>query len=191
MNKKLFRTILFVTLVAIPLISCADNSEKRAVLDYLNKEYPQIAPFEIISISEPEMLATPFMELNSCLLIYLQTKLDILNDIKRIYQLPEMEKKQEKAAAVKKYEEELAKLKEVYMDIMIECDHPDLPSLEKNRKGVKVTYSAGGHQGEGYFFFNNDGKTIGHTSMSNRTQFKELTEAKYGAESTLIDLKYL
>ena len=58
--------------------------------------------------------------------------------------------------------------------VMYSMDHPDMPSLPKNRTGVKATFSLDGRQNTAFFYYNHDGQSIGHSSLQNYTTFKNV-----------------
>ena len=187
------RLILLLSVFA-SFLSCEQNSKiqvQKLVEDYMNEHYSPLAPFVVTEVSEIDSLYSPFMELASLSLQY--SELD-LAAVKAWNQLDKCSSKKE----FNKMKEELLdglqtkydELSSVCAKLMFGLDHPELKP-EKNRTGVKATYQAGGQVNDGYFFFNTDGKSIGHTSMENYTTFKAILSTQSKCRSDISEVRYM
>lgn len=187
MKMRFFLCLFFIA------VACVNPQEKnrKVVEDYLNEHYSVLAPFSVTEVSKADSLYSPFLELASLSIQYAELELAAT---KAIGQINKSNSRREFELVRNKL---LADLQSKYdtlsiyqRGIMFPLDHPDL-SGDKNRLGIKARYSAGGESNVGYFFFNVDGKTIGHTSMENYTRFKEVVDAQSRCRSSILEIKIM
>lgn len=180
MNYRLFSIL---TLVAVTC-SCIGKQQKD-VEAYLNDKYGSVGSIEVTEISQIDSLYSPFEDLASMTLAYsgfnltMSKALAAADDL--VYQQPYYPGKMKDfmkilGDALRETDDSLHR--EVLPRIMYSMDHPEKPSLDKNRIGVKAAFSVGDLQNTAYFFYNHDGQTIGHSSLENMTAFKNLLDIK-------------
>ena len=173
-------------------IACANQKEqnKQIVEEYLN-ERSIFAPVTVTEISEIDSLYTPFMEMVSLRLQFAELSISAMKAYNSIDACKtRKEFYQKKGELLDELQSQYDNLSETTTTIMFGLDHPDI-NPEKNRIGVKATFTAKDKENDGYFFFNTDGKTIGHTSMENYTSFKDLLELQSKAESDISEARHI
>ena len=151
------RKFLLLVLFLLSLIAC--SSKKNMAKKYLDSNFPEFAPWEILEVGETDSLATPFMELG-CIGIQLA---QLSGSMIKAYSMEEFEEINEKAKVQEEYLQQAAEM----------LDNPEGPN--KNRLGFKATVkgSVSDKEYTAYFFLNNDG-TIGHTNLDLNRQFDEV-----------------
>ena len=174
-------------------VACVDIQEqnRKLVEDYLNEHYSVLAPFSVDEVSKADSLYSPFLELASLSIQYSELELAAT---KAVGQINNSKSRREFELVRNKLLSELQSkydtLSMYQRDILFPLDHPELSS-DKNRLGIKARYSASGESNVGYFYFNIDGKTIGHTSMENYTSFKKVVDAQSRCRSSIFEIKIM
>lgn len=187
------KRIVFLLAIGALFMACTNPKEqsKKLVEEYMNEHYAILAPITVTEISDIDSLYTPFMEMASLTLQF--SDLD-LAAVKAYNQIDGCKTRKEfyqkKTELLDSLQAQYDNLSETLSKIMFGLDHPDI-SPKKNRTGVKATYSAMGKVNEGFFFFNADGKTIGHTSMENYTTFKDLLKLQSKTRSDISEVRYI
>ena len=186
------RATLLIAL-AVLLIACTNPKEqpKRLVEAYMNEHYAPLAPISVTEISDIDSLYSPFLELASLLMQF--SDLD-LAAVKACNQIEACKSRREfyqkKVELLEGLQSQYDNLSATLNNIMFGLDHPDI-NPEKNRIGVKATFTVKNKVNDGYFFFNMDGKTIGHTSLENYTTFKDLLKLKSKARNDISEVRFL
>lgn len=157
MHPESMRKFLLLVLFLLSLIAC--SSKKNMAKKYLDSNFPEFAPWEVLEVGGTDSLATPFMELCSISI-----------------NLAQLNASMTQAYTIREYDEinEKAKLQEEYLQRAAEMlDNPEGPN--KNRLGFKATVKGAVSDKEytAYFFLNYDG-TIGHTNLDLNRQFDEV-----------------
>lgn len=172
------KKLTFITLIVLCINSCSDKPETSLEL-YLNEHNPDLKSLEMIEVSKIDSVYSPYKELSA--LSYMYSKLAA--DITKLH-AKAFETKSNKEAillldsALNIYAKEDAKLDPITNKCFKSIDFPSLID-EKNRVYIKAKYKINGKTKEGEFYFNEDGKTIGHTNEDIRKSaddvFKQLT----------------
>ena len=156
------KKLLFALLSVLCLNGCSTKTGTPLEI-YLNKHNPNLSSLEIIEVSEIDSIYSPYKELMS--LSYMYSKLGA--DIAKL-NAKAFEAKSTKEAilildsALNIYNQEDAKLDPITNKCFKSIDFPSLVD-DKNRIYIKAKYKIDGKTQEHNFYFNEDGKTIGHT----------------------------
>lgn len=156
------KKLLFLSLSALCLSSCSSKTETPLEI-YLNEHNQNLKSLEIIEVSEIDSAYSPYKELMS--LSYMYSKLGA--DIAKLNAKAFKAKSNKEAIAILDsalniYNQEDAKLDPITNKCFKSIDFPELID-EKNRIYIKAKYKIDGKTQEHNFYFNEDGKTIGHT----------------------------
>lgn len=179
------KAILFIYMLVLPLNGCSSKTE-TPLEAYIKKQNPNLESLEIIEVSEMDSIYSPYKELLSLSYIYSKLGADIVELSAKAF-----EAKSSKEAislldsALNIYTKENAKLDPITTKCFKSIDYPSLID-EKNRVFIKAKYAINGNIEERYFYFNEDGKTIGHTDEDIR---KSANDVFYSQQSLLKDKK--
>lgn len=185
------KIILLLALFAI--ISCNSNIKsikaKKDVESYLNDKYGMIGKILVTEVSKPDSMYSPFdmymaMQLEySDLNLSASRYLNIVND----ESLPSKQRLDTLDVALNLNDSLITKN---LGEILFFCDHPDVITAPKNRIGVKATFTLGDKTNSAYFFYNLDGKSIGHSSIDNMKNLTEILEQQTQFEHLMRDIEY-
>lgn len=183
------KIILFLALLLA--ISCGQHGKSvkidcmEIVQEYLDSTYSIISPV-VTEVSELDSMYTPFHDLISLKLRYSQVDLELAklySELVSAKTIREIDQIQDKALS---FVAEISTLDSLTTRAMLYCDHPE---FGKNRRAVKAKYTANGKVGEAYFFFNNYDNTIGHTSIQNYNELKEVISMQMRVSSAIREFK--
>lgn len=163
------KKLLFISTV-LTLCSCASPIEK-----YIKEKEPNVTSLEIIEISEEDSAYSTYNTLLSLNLKYAE----IGANISELQNKAMQEKTKEMAieildSAINLHERETKEVSKIFFNC---CRYIKLPSICEepfNRKFVNVEYRLNGKLIKQRFFFNNDGKSIGHTDTDIQQLSKEV-----------------
>ena len=173
--------LLFIFLVPLFSSCIFDSKAKKDVSEFLNSKYGSLGEIVVEEVSEVDSLYTPFEALNSMTLCYSEYRASLVQALNKAYDIVYGEYRGDKRDAFKVLRKAIEEtndslLVKIMPDVMYSMDHPDRPSLQKNRLGVKATFSLNGRQNTAFFYYNHDGKSIGHSSLQNLTTFEDVLD---------------
>lgn len=177
------RAILAIS-AALFLSGCTSKIEQ-----YIRDKEPNIISLEIIEVSKEDSAYSPYNTLLSLSVEYASLGADISNLENKAMQ----EKSKEKVVeglnnAIKQYEKEETEISKIFFNC---CRYVNLPSICEepfNRKFVNVKYRLNGKLIEQRFFFNKDGKSIGHTDADIKKIAKAVEKTAFEALSTKMNI---
>lgn len=180
MTYRLFPVVAVMAL----LCSCVSKQQKD-VEAYLNEEYGMLGAIEVVEVSQVDSLYSPFESLASMTIAYSDFNSKMAKSLAKaedlVYLQPYYAGKMKDFLKIMNdalAETDDSEYKANLSRVMYSMDHPDRPSLPKNRLGVEASFMVAGEEYTAYFFYNHDGQTIGHSSLENATSFKELLNLK-------------
>lgn len=156
------KKLLFTLFSILYLNGCSTKTE-TPLETYLKEHNSNLSSLEIIEVSEIDSIYSPYKELMS--LSYMYSKLGA--DIAKLNAKAFKAKSNKEAilildSALNIYTQEDAKLDPITNKCLKSIDFPGLVG-EKNRVYIKAKYKIDRKTKEYNFYFNEDGKTIGHT----------------------------
>lgn len=170
------KKILFIAILSTVIIyGCTSNVEK-----YIKEKESNITSLEIIEESKEDSAYTPYNTLLSLNYKYSEIGANMEN-----YRYKASLKNSASQAvlyldsALELYNQETKEISKIFFNC---CRYIQLPSICEepfNRKFVKVEYKLNGELIQQRFFFNNDGKSIGHTDVDIKQLSKEVEAAAF------------
>lgn len=183
MKKIILLLALFIT------VACNQATKKidcmKIVQEYMDSTYSAISPV-VIEVSELDSLYTPFNDLMHLKLGYSQIDLELTKLYSKLVSARTIREINMIQAEAFSYSEEIDRLDSLTRKVMMYCDHPE---FGKNRRAVRAKYTASGKEGEAYFFLNNSENTIGHSSIQNYIELKEVIRMQIRVSSAMRDFE--
>jgi hypothetical protein len=164
-------------LVAIcTLCSCG----KSKVETFLREKEPNVTTLEIIEESKEDSAYTPYNTLLSLDMEYASIGADISNLRNKAMQ----EKSKEKIimyldSAINMHEKDTKEISKIFFNCSRYIKLPAICEEPYNRKFIRAKYRLNGELIEQRFFFNNDGKDIGHTDADIKALAKKVETTAY------------
>ena len=185
MKKIILLLALFVMTACSQATKTGRIDCMKIVQEYMDSIYSAVSPV-VIEVSELDSIYSPFNDLMHLKLRYSQIDLELSKLYSKLASaktIRELDKIQEEALS---YSKEVGMLDSLTRNVMMYCDHPE---LGKNRRAVKAKYTANGKEGEAYFFLNTSENTIGHSSMQNYSDLKDVIRMQIRVSSAMRDFE--
>ena len=164
MKKKILLLLLAFFAVSTNVFSQinaqSSAANKRLATEYLNREFPRQSSWEVMSAGPTDSLATPFGDFLSIKLRLARAENTMIN-----------------ANSRSEMQDANVRFNQIYRDFLNATSKHDFPEGPgKNRLGFKAEVKSpfSGKSKTVYFFFNQNENTIGHSSMSNEKEVKEI-----------------
>lgn len=173
MKKTLVLSILLGVSLVMACVS-PDNtqSDKEIIADYLNKTEKIANNIEIIEVSQPDSLYSPYNTLQSISYICAVTSHDMIKYSSRAWKEDNLKKSLALLdSAINLYKTENHRLDSALFKCSLAIDFPQYEPKKINRKSLNAKYRIDGELHENIFFFNRDTNSIGHTSDENKVLY--------------------
>lgn len=182
------KKLLFALLFVVCLSACSTKTGTPLEI-YLKEHNTNLSSLEIIEVSEIDSIFSPYKELMSLSYMYSKLSADIAKLNARAFKA-----KSNKEAilildsALNIYNQEDAKLNPITNKCLKSIDFPNLID-EKNRIYIKAKYKINGKTKEQKFYFNENGKTIGHTDEDIRRSANDVLSGLNSARAAKRELE--
>ncbi|WP_291600949.1 hypothetical protein [Bacteroides sp.] len=170
------KKILFLV-ATLTLCSCG----KSKVETFLREKEPNITTLEIIEESKEDSAYTPYNTLLSLNMEYAS----IGADISKLREKAMQEESKDKVimyldSAINVHKKRSGEISKILFNCHRYISLPSICEEPFNRKFITAKYRLNGKLKEQRFFFNNDGKSIGHTDEDTKALYKEVETTAYG-----------
>lgn len=184
--------ILFLVMGCSTKIKNTSTSiSKTEVKEYINKIYPSCNSIDILETTPPDSIYSPYRQLISLQLLYTSVSRDMAS-----YSLRASKAESKKEAlslidsALYKYNNADIEFDSIFQQCVFVSDFPDTTYLNKNRIFIHVKYKVDNTIEEQNFYFNNDGKSIGHSDIDIKRAAKDALNAHRDMISQKQDVMY-